>query len=285
MRDWSAAGDRIRRRSALAVVRSLEVQTPFDFDPTSSASEIPDFLEQVWDGLTLHDHVADLPGRDVNFARDLLIAVTKFYQVSKCTEQRLASGALTWSLVDAYHAAFLGARAIAAMYGILTYTVRRRTILVDFRPELGSPDEAKRFRREHRGFDEPIRILRPTKALLDQSEAWKLLTRLAAITTDFEDERRFASDLSNLSKSPPNQLRNLLMYDSVYWTWPVDFGMVAPPAGWVEDNFDKSDPDVADLLTHLQALTLAVARYASELGRQIGFDLTALPTPSGIAVQ
>lgn len=285
MRDWASAGDRIRRRSALAVIRSLEVQTPFHFDPQSSESEVPDFLEQAWDGLTPHDHVADLPGRDVNFARDMLITVTKFYHVSHCTDQRLASGALTWSLVDAYHAAFLGARAIAAMYGILTYTVRRRTILIDFRPELGTVDEARKFRREHRAFDEPIRILRPTKHLLDQGEAWKLLTRLAAITNDIEDERKFASELADLSKAPSNQLRNKLMYDSVYWTWPADFGIVSPTSEWIEANFDKADVDVLDLLTQLQTLTEAVNRYASELSRQIGFDLSSLPKPANISVR
>ena len=92
--------------------------------------------------------------------------------------------------------------------------MKGRTLLVDFRPEFGRVDEVKKFKREHRGINDPIRILRPDKALFEQRDAWSLLGRLCNVTPDFEGELKRIAGLSEISELPLSALRNQILYDS-----------------------------------------------------------------------
>lgn len=278
MKSWDAAVNQVRRRAAIEVVRSIRLEPPFEFDPTANPSDISDFLETEWERiLSSHDTVLELPGRDLNFARDVLIAATKFFHVLDCARQARERGALTWTLVDAYHAALLGSRAIAALYGVLSYSVKGRTLLVDFRPEFGRVDEVKKFKREHRGISDPIRILRPDKGLFEQRDAWSLLGRLCNVTPDFEGELKRIAGLSEISEQPLSALRNQILYDSVYWKWREDFELTRADESTLAKRFNVNDETVKQLLGAVSRIREVALIYTMELCAQVGFDAARLP--------
>ncbi|TIR20896.1 MAG: hypothetical protein E5X33_15425 [Mesorhizobium sp.] len=280
MKSWQAAADKIRRRNINEVIESIEVETPFGFDPAFDASDVPDFLEASWEVIGGgHEAVITLPGRDMNFARDLLISIKKFCHVLECATHARNRGALTWALVDAYHAALLGSRVVAALYGALSYTVNGRTVLVDFRPNLGSVDEVKRFQRDFKGVAEPVLILRPQKALLEQKDSWALISRLSSIGRIGQTgvELEFCSLLEDLAKSSLGAIRNLILYDSVYWTWRYDFGAGPFDERALSAEFVSDDESVRRLLDSLKALVSSVRRYVAQLLAHLGIEEGAFP--------
>ncbi len=229
MRDWASAADHVRRRAFDGLVDSLEVEVPFAFDPVASISEMPDYLNDNWELIRgSPNQIIDLPGRDANLVRDCLISVCKFFHVLGCSRAQYSRGALTWTIVDAYHASLLGARAICALFGVLSYTVRGRTLLVDFRPEFGAVDHARKFKREYRNTSSPVRVLQPTSPLLEQKDAWGLLKRICNVCDRLDTDRHALSRLSEIADKPLSQLRNRVLYDSVFWQWRADFSLARP---------------------------------------------------------
>lgn len=289
MKTWESAVDAIRRRTPTDVATSIRVQSPFLFDPAKDTSDMPDFLDTEWKTISASSNVViQLPGRDINLARDLLICASKFFHVLDCARQTRARGALTWTLVDAYHAALLGTRLIAALYGVLTYSVQGRAILVDFRPELGSIDEKKRFVRDNRGMDDPIRILRPAKQLFEQKHAWLLVERLCNVTPDFESERNRIEGLLELARRPLSTLRNQVLYDSVYWTWRADFELGTADENVLAKRFNMMEEPIQQFIGALTKIHQIASSYTMEFCAHIGFDTALLPAvarqPPGEAI-
>lgn len=224
MKDWASAGDKIRRRSFPHLIESLKIETPFAFDPENSFSEVPDFIETNWDSIKdSSDTIISLPGRDVNFTRDCLISIYKFFHVLECARSQFERGALTWMMVDAYHASLLGARSLCALFGVLSYSVKGRTILIDFRPEFGSVDDMKRFRKEYHRADNPIRVLQPAARLLEQKDVWTILKRICNVCERLDGMTDALDKLSATAAKPLSQIRNQVLYDSVFWQWRADF--------------------------------------------------------------
>lgn len=259
---------------------SIEVEAPFVFDAPTARSDVPDFLDSEWSGLGQDpDVVFSLPGRDANFARDLLIGLSKFHHVLDCAERARVRGALTWTLVDAYHAAMLGGRVLSSFYGVLSYTIRGRTVLMDYRPELGSADDQKQFARDHRGVDGPVRLLRPAKEKLDQKEAWALLRRLSAInsTGRGSEDRHLADEISDVTRVALSSVRNRILYDSVYWTWNRDFDASEHDESLLAAAFSSNDEAVSRLLVSLAKIREAVNRYSAELLVHLAVDIAQFP--------
>jgi hypothetical protein len=279
MKDWQAASDKIRRRNATAIIESISVDTPFNFSLGVDTSDVPDFLESEWLRFESSPNtVFSLVGRDVNLARDLLISITKYFHVVENARKLRARGALTWMIVDAYHAALLGARVLTAFHGVLSYSVRNRTVLMDYRPNFGSPDEKKRFLKEYKGMEDPVRLLCPTKQKLDQRETWSLLQRLCRISDNDKNapEGKLNSSLQDVAGKPLSTIRNKILYDSVYWTWFLDFSETPIDPKIIKDRLDSNDePNI--LVEGMGHIHKAVNLYSSKLFNQIGIDQSMFP--------
>lgn len=285
MKDWNSAADQVRRRAFDDLIDSLEVDTPFLFDPVSSVSELPDYLDDNWSDLSLfQNHVIDLPGRDANLVRDTLIALCKFFHVLGCSRYQLQRGAMTWSIVDAYHASFLGGRAFCALCGVLSYTVRGRTVLIDFRPEFGAVDHVKRFRREFKRLDTPVRILQPTAKFLEQKDAWSLLQRVCNVIDKPNIEQVLFSRFLDIPGKPVSRTRNKILYDSVFWQWRTDFSVPngQPPGGG--DWFLK-DEEASEAAATLSTIFEVVCALSRPFLQRIGVDSRVLGNEIGLNAQ
>lgn len=242
MKSWSAAFTEIHHRSAMEVRASVAVEEPFNYDSATNMSEIPDFIEMVWDEVKSETNsIISLPGRDMNFATDLMIAANKFYHVVDSVRSHIKRKAVTWAIVDAYHASLVGTRLVSALYGVLTYTIQGRTVAIDFRPELGRHDYVKKFKKDNKQVTEPIRLLKPSSLQLSQSDSWALCGRLFNITVCPEDEVVEITKLKSLVDKKISAFRNSILYDSVSWLWSEDFSDHK-----ISDNLIKSRIELDD---------------------------------------
>jgi hypothetical protein len=277
---WDGAFRNIRRRSVDDVLSSLEVSHPFNFDIVNDESDVPPYLEDNWEYISGDPSgLLPLPGRDLNFVRDILISSAKFFHVVGCARAQMTRGATTWAIVDAYHASLIGARLIAALFGVLSYGAKRRTVLVDYRPELGAPDDRRAFRREAKGLLQPVRVLCPQPKFLQQTDVWALVARVCAISKlDTEDpvDSRLLAELGRLVGEPISAFRNTMIYDSVAWAWTDD--LTPTPAGPALQQARLIDTEGAHALT-LDVLSIIFEfckRHISRMGSSIGFDPSPL---------
>lgn len=277
MRDWRAASEKIRRRTVLEIAESLAIESPFHFSAVSTQSDTSAYLDSNWDILAgAPDYVLSFPGRDASYVNDSLICVAKFWHVVERARTNFDLGALTWTVVDAYHACLLGARAISALSGVLSYSLRGRTVLVDFRPEFGSPDDRKAFKKAHGAVDDPVRVLRPlNRQLLEQKDTWAVLTRICALSTATDPNKDCYSRISSFAEQPLSQPRNMVFYDSVAWLWRTDFRVQGDGVEF-EQSVASLDGNVDATLAALNEIFGFSKILLAELSSRIGFDPSTL---------
>lgn len=277
LKNWQSAFDRIRRRSPQGICQDLIVESPFAFDVAQDVSEVREFLGENWGGLGDEtDYILTLPGRDVNLVRDIFIAAAKFYHIVECVRSHIARGAMTWAIVESYHASLVGARLASALYGILSYGVNGRTVVVDFRPEFGSPDEMKSFTRRFGTVDTPIRILRPITKQLQQSDVWSLIVRLCNITSCPPESEEDVRALRIAAGEKVSAFRNEILYDSVAWCWSDDFGpSVVTEEVKHERLNERGAPQSVTVQTIVQIFRFINPRVIN-LCESVGFQSTSL---------
>jgi hypothetical protein len=229
LNSWEAAFSKISRRGLFDVIDELDLEPPFEFSFTDATSDIPALID---DELTAQSpplgRIIDLPGRDVALATDSLVCLTKFLHVVQSSRANARRGAITWSIVDAYHASLLGARALCAFMGIIPYTVRGRTALIDYRPEFGTPQDRIKFRKQHGRPESPVALLVPKTAHLEQADLWKLVRRSLQFAKLNETRKEFDEVLAALDASA-GSLRNAVLYDALTWTRKEDSSTLREP--------------------------------------------------------
>ncbi|MBB6010813.1 hypothetical protein HNR59_000158 [Aquamicrobium lusatiense] len=204
----------------------------------------------------------------MNLVRDTLMAASRFYHVIDCARAQVRRGAMTWAMVDSYHASLLGAKAMFALYGLFAYGVHDRTVLVDFRPEFGSIDDTKKFKKANKGVEYPIRVLIPKAKYLEQQDIWALVTRLCNITKTDE----LIGRINESATSPLSAFRNATLYDSVAWHWPTD---LVPPRMALANRVARiaaEDEFQSGSLKALATIFEFVTANIKELGYALSYD-------------
>lgn len=261
------------------VLTAPAVSAPFEFQPSTAQSDVPDFLDANWDRVNSESNtIIDLPGRDINYVTDTLIAAAKFFHVVDCARSQVSRGAMTWAIVDSYHAALIGARLVSAMFGVLSYSVRGRTILVDFRPELGSVDDVKSFRKAAKGLNEPIRILCPQPKYLEQADAWALVVRLCTIAEkdSAPEDVAILEALRATAGEKVSAFRNAMLYDSISWEWPDDLSGTAASQKRKLERL-KDDAGAQSLTLRALSEMFAIGKAGiQKLGAEVGFNPNVL---------
>lgn len=222
---------------------------------------MPDLIsQQVEERQPPHEIVIDLPDRDVALVTDALTCITKFLHVVQSCRANARRGALTWSVVDAYHAALLGGRAIAATMGVVPYLLGGRSYLVDFRPEFGTPQDRIKFRKTFGRQDSPILILSPRVPHFEQNDQWHLVSRLLRFALhDIEDASRLEL-LIEAAVNFPGEIRNAVVYDSLKWIWRADSSSLS------QETLDPSK--IAETLSENPAGTQFLDRIFSQVQEQ-----------------
>lgn len=279
MNSWEAAGNKVSRRSFAELADGLDVIPPFSFSFQDAISEVPDFLsDAIRERGAPCQSAVEFPGRDVALARDVFTCASKFLHVLQCCRAHALRGAVTWAVVDSYHAAFLGMRTLCGLLGVVPYAVDDRTIIVDFRPELGSPQDIHRFRSDFGRLTSPIRILAPTPKQMEQRHFWMLagrLLRLARAASDADADTLDA--LEAAAKSSPGAFRNEVLYSPLAWRWRDDTAFLACSAlagsPYVLSKLNEADKEMG-LLNEVYNLA---QKYIRQWCGRVGLSIEALP--------
>jgi hypothetical protein len=270
MQSWDAAFAKVRKRK-IDVWNDLAVETPFEYDPSDTDSFFSSFLIENPPGHA--ELVLERVDRDRLWASEILITSQKFIHVLRLTSRRAQTGNVTWAATDAHHAVLLGIKCFLATIGVGICQGHNRVHLVDFRPELGTPQDEKKFRRQNKGVTNPLRVLTPTPKNLEQRHLFDAFNRLLKIlVTDTARENLFEA-ANSLKLGTHQSERNRLLYHSDYWhwwgdlTWPtIDLGM--------EKEIGKNAEGLAKDFFVLKIIAEIVMGSIRPLGRTLAVEDT-----------
>lgn len=142
----------------------------------------------------------------------------------KCAHTSLASqrigqqGMHSWSLFNAYHSAYLGARGIMTLLGVVVPKVSGHQLAIDLFPE---PTKKKRGRSLAVPEFQEFIIVRLDR-LLEQRYLWEAFQRVLNMTEAKCWDARLRQDLLDLSFEGITPPRNHYLYKAHFWPSPHD---------------------------------------------------------------
>ena len=219
MKSWDAASSKIRKRK-VDIWRELNVELPFDYEPTDPDAYFSSYLEENPPGSP--ELVLDRVDRDRLWTAEIIITAQKFLHVLRLTVGRAREGHITWASTDAHHSLLLGARCFLATLGVGICQGKHRVHLVDFRPERGSPSEEQKFRKQHKGIQKPVRVLTPNPENMQQKQIFDLFNRMLRLVDHDPSSKFLVENLKLLELGAHKSERNRLLYHSHHWHWLDD---------------------------------------------------------------
>ena len=170
--------------------------------------------------------------------------------------QRLAEiGMRSWALFNAYHSAYLGAKGIMALLGIVFPKVETKQVVIDVFP----PAMRKSYRGVQTGHFEEF-LLIPIRKQLDQRHVWEAFQRVLRMSESRCWDHALRDDLLNLSWKQISPPRNHFLYQAPHW--PLE-DLISDDLGHWSD-FWSSDLDV-DNEDFLLQLSFSVYRLFEQL--------------------
>lgn len=158
----------------------------------------------------------DVPGLRANLLSEAVFLFHKCAH-SHLAAQRLGSmGMQSWSMFNAYHSAYLGARGLMALLGIgLVMLDVGGQFLIDIYPQPESEKEKRRLRAGSRKFDEFL-FVRFGKQL-DHHEVWEAFQRAIRVCDAACWNRDAYKELLDLAFKDISRPRNKFLYGSAFW--------------------------------------------------------------------
>ena len=154
---------------------------------------------------------------DVEGIRNLALweAVFLFH---KCAHTNLAAqrlgqlGMHSWSMFNAYHSAYLGARGMMALLGVALAGPNGRQIAIDLYPQPLKKKKARPFGSSH--YQEFIIVPLPH---LDQRDLWEAFQRVIQVSKAACWDVHLRQDLLDLAHDKITPPRNRFLYRANYW--------------------------------------------------------------------
>lgn len=159
----------------------------------------------------------DVPGLRQMVFREGLYLLHKALHVLGCAETDASAGFLTWSISEAYHSAFFGAKAILHLLGIAfpTYEPMSKSILIDIF-SAGS-NQANRKRLEKRKLDPSFISFVRLDYKLEHRHVWTLLSRALRVMQIEAWPAAYLKALRNLDVTTVSKQRNSIHYGNHEW--------------------------------------------------------------------
>lgn len=193
----------------------------------------------------------------------------------KCAHAHLASqrlghrGMHSWSMFNAYHAAYLGARGIMALLGVtLPFMPQGGQLLLDVFPPPDQKNKPKKQALATKHFEQTLIVRFPR---IDQRQLWQCLQRVLRMTTAQCWNETLRKDILDLTWAKMTGPRNDYLYRAAFW----------PGSDLIDDQEEGSlsalvgsELDV-DGVGYLMRLSFTVYR----LFEQLAEDLAAHSAP------
>lgn len=159
----------------------------------------------------------DVEGLRATFIRESVFLFHKCSHVNFAANRLGEHGMLSWSLFNAYHSAYLGAKGIMTLLGVAFPNINSLQAAIDIYPE---SDRAQR-----RGSDigSPAYtdfIAFRLRGQLEHQHLWEVFQRMLAITKSDCMDENLIREISSVSYAEFGRARNRFLYKSHYW--PLD---------------------------------------------------------------
>jgi hypothetical protein len=173
----------------------------------------------------------------------------------KCAHTQLAAlrlanlGMQSWSMFNAYHSAFLGARGIMALLGVGLPNIRDGgQLLVDVFPEPESQKKKKQLRLRGYRYEEILIVY--LSSPIEQHETWECFQRVVRMSTVECWNNTLSKELVDLDHKSISKRRNAFLYRAAFW--PADDLMAdGVETGQVDIIGTRIDSDHAGFLLRL----------------------------------
>lgn len=160
-------------------------------------------------------HIGDVPGVRSNL---LFEAVFLFHKCahSHLAAQRLgAMGMHSWSMLNAYHSAYLGARGILALLGVGLFNHRDVQFLIDVYPRPRSRREQKQLAVGAWRFNQFLLVRFGQR--LDQQDLWEAFKRVIEVSDVPCWNQRACDELRRVPREAISKPRNAFLYMPAFW--------------------------------------------------------------------
>lgn len=258
--------DAVRARTAQTVSQALSL-TGFGYPDIVARQGVSDVLETVGplaDGF-VKEHL--LPAV-VSEGLSLSLKAMRGWGSASAV---LDFGCPSWSRLDYYHAALLGARSICAMLGVGMWSRDGVTWLIDSFPQDadikragGQMPEAGKYPALFR------RIAQPT-----QADYWGLFLRICRVYGK-DSLSPFFTHLENIDYKSISANRHAIVYKASGWAWAEDVRTSFLPDTLKTDSFREVIRGGPDFPDELDAMGLAhlIMRLLAEVRTSLGADNT-----------
>lgn len=182
--------------------------------PNPGLADLPPFLD-IRLGSADRALFEDVEGLRLNILAEAVFLFHKCAHTHLGAQRIGARGMHSWSLFNAYHSAYLGARGIMALLGISLPTRHDGQYLVDIFPLPESGRAQRDYAAGRHTFDEFFLVR--FGANFDQRELWEMFQRtLNAADVDSLDERA-CRELLRPDHSAFSSRRNAMLYNAAHW--------------------------------------------------------------------
>lgn len=168
--------------------------------------------------LTKSTEIKSLPGSLLSASVELRRLYDKALAASTAAGVLYEGGRPTWSSVDAYHASFLTAKAILAVFGIFIVTLSGANFFLDLVPGEGDKEFRKDFARQNKELEFPVRFMTIGGSRLEHRHVWELLRRISSKCTVEPLDEKEAHWFRSFDFTRYSSLRNRVIYASFFWS-------------------------------------------------------------------
>jgi hypothetical protein len=171
-----------------------------------------------------HERFQDVPGLRTNALSEAVFLFHKCSHTSLAAQRIGESGMHSWSMFNAYHSAYLGAKGIMALLGVALPKINGNQVAIDLFPE---PQAGRRSPMVRRALKQKQpRYVTSTEfneflivrlAMLDQRYLWEAFQRMLTITRSTCWDMGLRQDLLALSYEAITPPRNSYLYKAHFW--------------------------------------------------------------------
>jgi len=227
---WARKWDNFRRRDWEHIRESWISNTPPRFAEIGSP---PDpglenlFLLHSMQPPDDHNRLQDIAGVRSNALWEAVFLFHKCAHTNLAAQRVGQSGMHSWSMFNAYHSAYLGARGLMALLGVALPRINTIQTAIDLFPESTTPRKSPMIRKSEREKRVPILPLPKFEEFtitrlghLDQRFIWQAFRRVLVVTRSKCWDLGVRQSLLNLPFEEITPPRNSFLYRAQFWPLP-----------------------------------------------------------------
>jgi hypothetical protein len=219
LENFERSVDKLIRRRDWADIAGFWLNDIPIIDPPGAAPEtsLGEFAVLSGLGQGVRDQpvaLLELEGFRRTALREAIFLLHRCAHVVSIAEENIMTGRLTWSISDAYHGAFFGAKAVMALLGIGFFDLDNKSVLYNLWPV--SPKEEQKRKRISVAVPQELAFAAAANKL-EHRHTWAMFSRCLRVFAVPMWPTAIVDALKNLDAKSFSRQRNILHYSNHRW--------------------------------------------------------------------